>query len=94
VILRGPRGGKLDSRGQVLTRMRFELMLAVPIRWADPRTWPWVVWAWVAFLLAGWAVARCRAWGDRQKTTALIVTQRVCADTRQACQLPGIHSPG
>jgi len=26
-----------------------------PIRWADPSSWPWVVWAWLAVLLVGFA---------------------------------------
>jgi len=34
--------------------MRFELIFAAaPIRWADPRTWPWVVWVWLAMLFSG-----------------------------------------
>jgi hypothetical protein len=24
-----------------------------PIHWADPRTWPWVIYVWIVFLLAG-----------------------------------------
>ncbi len=31
--------------------------LAIPnalAHWADPRTWPWFVWAWIAFALIGW----------------------------------------
>lgn len=40
--------------GKVLSRMAFELMLAAaPIRWADPRTWPWFVYVWLAILLVG-----------------------------------------
>jgi hypothetical protein len=36
--------------------MAFALILAAaPMRWADPATWPWVVWAWLAILLVGFA---------------------------------------
>lgn len=31
------------------------MLAATPFRWADPPTWPWVVWAWLAMLLAGCA---------------------------------------
>jgi hypothetical protein len=47
--------------------MAFAPMLAAaPIRWADPATWPWVVWVWLAFLLAGWAKPIWR-WLQRQR---------------------------
>ena len=37
----------MGPRGQVLSNMAFTPMLAAtPIRWADPSTWPWVVWTW------------------------------------------------
>lgn len=50
-----------------MNRDAFALMLAAaPIRWADPRTWPWVVWVWLAFLLAGWAKPIWR-WFQRQR---------------------------
>ncbi len=31
------------------------MLAAAPFRWADPATWPWVVWAWLAMLLFGCA---------------------------------------
>ena len=50
-----------------MSRMRFELMLGVtPFRWADPATWPWVVWAWLATLLAGCAKPLWK-WFQRQR---------------------------
>ena len=50
-----------------MSRMRFELMpAAAPIRWADPSTWPWVVWVWLAMLLAGCAKPLWR-WFQRQR---------------------------
>ncbi len=54
--------------GQVLSRKAFALMLAAaPFRWADPATWPWVVWAWLAMLLFGCAKPLWR-WFQRQRT--------------------------
>jgi hypothetical protein len=37
-----------------------------PIRWADPTTWPWVVYVWLAFILAGWSVPAWR-WLQRKR---------------------------
>ena len=28
-------------------------MLALPFRWSDPHTWPWIVYVWLAFLFVG-----------------------------------------
>jgi hypothetical protein len=30
------------------------MFLASPFRWADPRTWPWMVYVWLALFAAGW----------------------------------------
>jgi hypothetical protein len=40
-------------------------MSAAPFHWADPGTWPWVIYVWLAFMLAGWMIPgrrwlRCR----------------------------------
>ena len=45
----------------------FLLILAIgAIRWADPTTWPWVVWVWLAMLLVGFAQPLWR-WLKRQR---------------------------
>jgi len=31
------------------------MFAAAPFRWTDPTTWPWMVYAWLAFVLAGFA---------------------------------------
>jgi Protein of unknown function (DUF3592) len=38
-----------------------------PVRWTDPRTWPWIVYVWVAFMLIGWAKP---IWGRFQRRQA------------------------
>jgi Protein of unknown function (DUF3592) len=40
----------------------------VPIRWTDPATWPWMVYVWLAFILAGWSVPAWR-WLQRKRAT-------------------------
>ena len=30
------------------------MFLANPFRWADPRTWPWIVYVWLALIAVGW----------------------------------------
>jgi len=50
-----------------LSSTAFALMLAAaPFRWADPRTWPWVVWVWIAVILLGCAKPLWR-WFQRQR---------------------------
>jgi hypothetical protein len=29
-------------------------LTSAPFRWTEPRTWPWIVYVWLAFLLIGW----------------------------------------
>jgi hypothetical protein len=53
--------------GKFLNRMAFTLTLAAaPFRWADPATWPWVVWVWLAILLA-WCAKPLWRWFQRQR---------------------------
>jgi hypothetical protein len=37
-----------------------------PFRWTDPATWPWIVYLWLAFILAGWLVPLWR-WFQRKR---------------------------
>lgn len=37
-----------------------------PVRWTDPATWPWMVYVWLAFILAGWLVPVWR-WLQRRR---------------------------
>jgi hypothetical protein len=38
-------------------------------RWADPSTWPWIVWVWVAFIAIGWLKPLWR-WMRRQRASS------------------------
>ncbi len=50
-----------------MTGFALALMLAAaPVRWADPRTWPWFVWWCIAVLLLGWAKPAWQ-WFKRQR---------------------------
>src|SRR5882724_6537102 len=40
-----------------------------PFRWVDPATWPWVVYVWLAFILAGWSAPAWR-WLQRKRAAA------------------------
>jgi len=40
-----------------------------PIQWTAPSTWPWIVWVWALFLLAGWARPAWR-WFRRHRAAA------------------------
>ena len=37
-----------------------------PFRWTDPTSWPWMVYVWLAFILAGWLVPAWR-WLRRKR---------------------------
>jgi hypothetical protein len=41
-------------------------LLVVPIQWNDPRTWPWFLYIWLAFFLAGWLLPIWR-WLQREQ---------------------------
>jgi hypothetical protein len=45
-----------------------------PIRWTDPSTWPWMVYVWLAFILAGWMVPLWR-WLQRGRTSGWPVAE-------------------
>jgi hypothetical protein len=38
------------------------------LRWADPSTWPWMVYVWLAYILAGWAAPLWR-WLQRRRAS-------------------------
>ncbi len=38
----------------------------IPLRWTDPAAWPWMVYVWLAFILAGWSVPAWR-WLQRKR---------------------------
>jgi len=42
------------------------MIATVPFQWTDPATWPWMVYVWWAFLLAGWMVPVWR-WLQRKR---------------------------
>jgi len=42
-------------------------LLANPVRWTDPRTWPWMVYVWLAFFAFGWLKWLWR-WMQRNRT--------------------------
>lgn len=42
---------------------------AQPFRWTDPSTWPWIVYVWLALILAGWLMSLWR-WIQRQRATS------------------------
>jgi hypothetical protein len=41
-------------------------LLANPVRWADPRTWPWMVYVWLGLLAIGWLRSLWR-WMQRNR---------------------------
>jgi len=45
-----------------------------PLRWADPRSWPWFVYLWFAFLLAPWAKPALR-WLRQKRAASWPITQ-------------------
>jgi len=45
------------------------MLVAAPFRWADPATWPLVVWAWVVLLLVGWGKPAWQ-WSQRRQANA------------------------
>jgi Protein of unknown function (DUF3592) len=48
-----------------------------PVHWADPATWPWVVWVWIAIVLAGQAMPIWRWFRRRQAQDWPTVTGRI-----------------
>src|SRR5580765_5383427 len=47
------------SRRQILLADQFtnynaHVILFFSFRWSEPSAWPWFVWVWIAFMLAGW----------------------------------------
>jgi hypothetical protein len=50
------------------------MLAAAPFRWADPATWPWVVWLCLALLLARCAKPLWR-WFERQRAQSWPTTQ-------------------
>ncbi len=51
------------------SQIRFEMMFAeTPFHWADPSTWPWIIYVWIAIVLAGWAKPAWR-WFQRQQAS-------------------------
>ena len=44
-------------------------MSVVPFHWTDPGTWPWVIFVWLAFILAGWMIPVWR-WLRRRRASA------------------------
>lgn len=68
----------MGSGEQFLSCRTSPLMLAAaPVRWPDPGTWPWVVWAWIAILLAAWAIPVWRRFQRRQASGWPTVTGRI-----------------
>jgi Protein of unknown function (DUF3592) len=47
--------------------MRF-MLLGSPFQWTDPRTWPWIVYVWLALIIAGWLKPLWR-WIQRQRAS-------------------------
>jgi hypothetical protein len=45
-----------------------------PFRWTDPATWPWMVYVWLAFILAGWMVPLWR-WLQRRRASGWPVAE-------------------
>lgn len=39
-----------------------------PFRWADPSTWPWIIYVWLALLIGGWLLRSWR-WLRRRRAT-------------------------
>jgi hypothetical protein len=53
--------------GQLLNHEVLPLILTVAsLHWADPKTWPWVVWVWLAMLLV-WCAKPLWRWLQRQQ---------------------------
>ena len=44
------------------------MLLANPFRWADPRTWPWIVYVWLALIAVGWLKPLWR-WFQRNRAS-------------------------
>jgi len=53
--------------------MTEHMLLENPVRWTDPRTWPWMVYVWLAFLAFGWLKWLWR-WMHRIRTEIWPVT--------------------
>jgi len=49
------------------------MFAAMPFRWTDPATWPWMVYVWVAFILIGWMVPLWR-WLQRRRASGWPIT--------------------
>jgi hypothetical protein len=47
---------------------------AAPFQWTDPATWPWMVYVWLAFILAGWMVPLWR-WLQRRRASGWPVAE-------------------
>jgi hypothetical protein len=48
-----------------------------PVRLIDPRTWPWVIWFWLALLLASWARPLWQRIQRRRATTWPVANGRI-----------------
>lgn len=49
------------------------MFLANPFHWADPRTWPWVVYLWLALIVVGWLKPLWR-WIQRNRAKSWPIT--------------------
>jgi Protein of unknown function (DUF3592) len=47
------------------------------IRWNDPHTWPWIVYVWLAFLVAGWVPGLWRRWRNQSAKSWLPVSATI-----------------
>jgi len=52
-------------------------LLANPVRWTDPRTWPWMVYVWLAFLAFGWLKWLWRRMQRNRAESWLIATGQI-----------------
>src|SRR5271165_2708360 len=50
------------------------MIAASPIRWTDPATWPWMVYLWLAFILAGWLIPVWR-WFQRKRAAGWPISE-------------------
>jgi hypothetical protein len=48
-----------------------------PFRWADPATWPWMIYVWVALLVGGWLLSSWRWLKSRRATGWPIADGRI-----------------
>ena len=49
----------------------------IPFQWQQPSTWPWMIWVWIVFLVAGWSASLWKRYQRSRATSWPIADARI-----------------